>query len=193
MKLAKLGICLLVVGAIMALPGCAGGGHAGEAPAAGTSSASAATSPASGSEPESGSSAPVPEPGPPAEPVSSEANQAALAITANGTTLTAAFEGNSSAAAFADLLREGPVTASLHDYGNFEKVGPLPQGLPTNDAQVTTQPGDVILYQGNQVTIYYDQNTYSFTRLAHIDGATREGLLSVLGDGDVEVTFSLEG
>ena len=43
------------------------------------------------------------------------------------------------------------------------------------------------------MTIYYDQNTYSFTRLAHIDGATREGLLAVLGDGDVEVTFSLEG
>lgn len=193
MKLAKLGICLLVVGALMALPGCAGGGHAGESPAAASASVSSSTSSVASSEPEPDSSAPVSEPEPSAEPVSSEASQAVLAITANGTTLTAALEGNSSAAAFADLLREGPVTVSLHDYGNFEKVGPLPQRLPTNDAQVTTQPGDVILYQGNQVTIYYDQNTWSFTRLAHIDGATREGLLSVLGDGDVEVTFSLEG
>ena len=193
MRFAEFGICFVVAAVLMILPGCAGGGHAGEPSAAGTSSASAATSSTAGSEPESGSSAPVPEPGPSAEPVSSEANQAVLAITANGTTLTAAFEDNSSATAFADLLRGGPVTVSLHDYGNFEKVGPLPQSLPTNDAQVTTQPGDVILYQGNQVTIYYDQNTWSFTRLAHIDGATREGLLSVLGDGDVEVTFSLEG
>ena len=193
MKLVKLGICLLVVGALMALPGCAGGGHAGESPAAGASSATAETSSAASSEPESDSSASVSEAASSAESVSSEANQAVLVITANGTTFTAAFEDNSSAAAFADLLREGPVTVSLHDYGNFEKVGPLPQSLPTNDAQITTQPGDVILYQGNQVTIYYDQNTWSFTRLAPIDGATREGVLSVLGDGDVEVTFSLEG
>lgn len=193
MRFVEFGICLVVAGALMALPGCAGGEHTDEPSAAGTSSASAASSSATGSESESGSSAPVAEPGPSAEPVSSEANQAVLAITANGTTLTAAFEDNSSTAAFVDLLREGPVTVSLRDYGNFEKVGPLPQSLPTNDAQVTTQPGDVILYQGNQVTIYYDQNTWSFTRLAHIDGATREGLLAVLGDGDVDVTFSLEG
>ncbi len=114
-----------------------------------------------------------------------------LAITANGTTMTATLEDNSSAGAFAEMLREGPVMVSAHDYGNFEKVGPLPQSLPTNDEQITTQPGDVILYQGNQITIYYDQNTWSFTRLAHIDGATREGLLSMLGDGDVEITFAL--
>ena len=114
-----------------------------------------------------------------------------LTITANGTTFTASFEDNSSAKAFAELLKDGPLMLSLHDYGNFEKVGPLGTSLPTNDEQITTRPGDVILYQGNQITVYYDTNTWSFTRLAHIDGATREDLLAAFGQGDVEVTFSL--
>lgn len=115
-----------------------------------------------------------------------------LAITANGTSFNASFEGNSSAEAFADLLQEDPLTLSLHDYGDFEKVGPLGTTLPTNDEQITTQPGDVILYQGDQITIYYDANAWNFTRIAHIDGASRENLLEAFGQGDVEVTFELQ-
>ena len=114
-----------------------------------------------------------------------------LAITANGTTFTATFEDNSSAEAFAALLQEGPLTLALYDYGDFEKVGSIGMSLPTNDERITTQPGDVILYQGDQITVYYDTNAWSFTRLAHIDGASREDLLAALGRGDVEVTFSL--
>lgn len=114
-----------------------------------------------------------------------------LIIEVNGTRLEATFEDNTSAEALADLLREGAITVSLHDYGGFEKVGPLPTSLPSNDSQITTVPGDVILYQGDQITIYYDQNTWSFTKLAHIDGATRDGLLDILGDGDVTATLSL--
>lgn len=114
-----------------------------------------------------------------------------LAITANGTTFTATFEDNSSAEAFAALLQEGPLTLALHDYGDFEKVGSIGMSLPTNDERITTQPGDVILYQGDQITVYYDTNAWSLTRLAHIDGASREDLLAALGRGDVEVTFSL--
>lgn len=77
-------------------------------------------------------------------------------------------------------------------YGNFEKVGPLPFELPRNDETITTEPGDIILYQGNQITIYYDENTWNFTRLAKIDNVTREELLDVLGSGDVTVTFWIE-
>ena len=79
-----------------------------------------------------------------------------------------------------------------HDYGNFEKVGDLPWELPRNDEQITTEPGDVILYQGNQLTIYYDENTWDFTRIAKIGNTTREELLSAFGEGDVSVTMNLE-
>ena len=101
-------------------------------------------------------------------------------------------EENSSAEAFTALLQEGDLTVSMHDYGNFEKVGPLGTSLPTNDERITTKPGDLILYQGNQITIYYDKNTWSFTRLGKVQGLTQSELKEILGSGDVEVTFSLK-
>ena len=115
-----------------------------------------------------------------------------LVIEANGKQFYATLEDNSSAEAFTELLREGPLAVELHDYGGFEKVGPLPAELPRNDEPITTQPGDVILYQGSQITIYYDENTWTFTRLARIGSVTKEALLKALGPGDVTVTFWLE-
>lgn len=112
-------------------------------------------------------------------------------ITVGDTTLTAVPEENSSAEAFLAMLEEGPVTISMSDYAGMEKVGPLGRNLPQNDAPISVDAGDVILYQGNQITIYYDTNSWSFTKLATIKGATKESLLDVLGSGDVTVTFSL--
>ncbi len=106
--------------------------------------------------------------------------------------LTIRLENNSSAEAFAELLRDGDVTIDMHDYGGFEKVGPLGTALPTNDERITTEPGDVILYQGNQITIYYDTNTWSFTRLGKVQGMSPEELRAALGNGDPTVTFSLK-
>ena len=98
-------------------------------------------------------------------------------------------ENNSSAEAFIELLRDGDLTVYMHDYGNFEKVGSLGASLPRNDKRITTRPGDVILYQGNQITIYYDTNTWSFTKLGTVQNTER--LRAILGDGDVTVKFSL--
>ncbi|MCR5087989.1 MAG: hypothetical protein K6C08_00575 [Oscillospiraceae bacterium] len=112
---------------------------------------------------------------------------AELVIEANGQRFYADFEDNSSADAFKEKLNSGPVEIDMHDYGGFEKVGLLPWDLPRNDESVTTVPGDVILYQGNQITIYYDENTWNFTRIAKIGNVTREKLLDALGDGDVTV------
>lgn len=115
-----------------------------------------------------------------------------LVIQANDRIFYAVPEDNSSAEALIEKLTPGELELSLHDYGDFEKVGPLPWTLPRNDASITTEPGDVILYQGNQLTIYYDENTWSFTRLAHIGGVTRQELLEALGSGDVSVTLWVE-
>ncbi|MDE5772413.1 MAG: aldo/keto reductase [Ruminococcus sp.] len=80
----------------------------------------------------------------------------------------------------------------MNDYANFEKVGKLPKSLPRNDEKITTEAGDIILYQGNQVTIYYDENTWNFTRIGKIDNITQSELKEILGTGSVSVTFSLE-
>lgn len=114
-------------------------------------------------------------------------------ISANSKELSATFADNSSASAFRDLLADGPLVVEMNDYGNFEKVGSLGHNLPTNDTRITTVPGDVILYLGSNITIYYDVNTWTFTSLGRIDGnPTRESILSVLGKGNTNVTFALE-
>ena len=128
-------------------------------------------------------------PSPSGETASGE-EETKLKITVGDKELLATFEDNPSAEEFRDLLAQSPVTVEMDDYGGFEKVGPLGTTLTRSDEQITTQPGDVILYQGNQVTIYYGTNTWSFTRLARIDDPT--DLREKLGDGTVSVTFSLE-
>ena len=106
-------------------------------------------------------------------------------------TLSATLADNKSAAAFAELLKKGAVTVAMHDYGSFEKVGDLPTSLPRTDTPITTEPGDIILYQGNQITIYYDTNHWNFTRLGKITGKTQDELKAILGSGDVTAVFAL--
>jgi hypothetical protein len=115
-----------------------------------------------------------------------------LVIYANNKVFYAALEDNSSAEEFVEKLGSEAIEVEMHDYGSFEKVGDLPWNLTTNDEEITTEPGDIILYQGNKITIYYGQNTWDFTRLAKIEGATREELLEAFGDGDVNVSFWVE-
>ena len=120
---------------------------------------------------------------------SSSQEEPMLKITVGDQELLATFAENSSAEEFRELLSQRPVTISMEDYGGFEKVGPLGTTLTRNDTRITTQPGDVVLYQGNQITIYYGTNTWNFTRLAKINDST--DLQAKLGTGTVQVTFSL--
>lgn len=106
-------------------------------------------------------------------------------------TLTATLADNSSATAFYGLLEKGPLTVKMSDYGNFEKVGSLGTSLPRNDTHITTEAGDIILYQGNQITIYYDTNSWNFTRLGKVDGVTQAELKQILGKGDVTAVFDI--
>ena len=91
-----------------------------------------------------------------------------------------------------DLLSQGAVTIHMTDYGNMEKVGPLPAALPRNDEPTDTRAGDLILYQGRNFVIYYDTNSWNFTRLGKIDNISSGAMLkSILGNGDADVTLSI--
>ena len=105
--------------------------------------------------------------------------------------LNATLADNSSATAFYELLKKGPLTVDMHDYGSFEKVGSLSTSLPRNDTQITTTAGDIILYQGNQITIYYDTNSWNFTRLGKVNEVTQAELKKILGKGDVTAVFEI--
>jgi len=114
-----------------------------------------------------------------------------IVISVNGHTLTATLAQNSSGEALKKLLEDGPMTISMRDYGDMEKVGDIGTSLPTNDEQITTEAGDLILYMGSAFVIYYAPNSWNFTRLGKIDNITAQELKNILGDGSVEVTLSL--
>ena len=125
-------------------------------------------------------------------PLKKEDAEMQLQIKIGDDVLTASLAENTSAQALADLLKDSSLTLELHDYGSFEKVGTLPETLPRNDEQIQTDFGDLILYQGNQFSIYYDKNAWSLTKLGHIENVTQEQLKSMLGDGNVTVELSVK-
>lgn len=121
-----------------------------------------------------------------------ESEKMVIYFTVNDYVLTVELEDNSSAIALYDLLKEGSIDVDMRDYANMEKVGPLPESLPRNDKSIVADYGDVILYQGNALVIYYDQNSWSFTKLGSIQNITQEELKDILGTGNVVVTISID-
>ena len=110
--------------------------------------------------------------------------------------LFATLAENSSAQAFAEKLRDNPLALDMVDYSNFEKYGTLPFKLVQNDEQIDTKCGDIMLTWGNTFVIYYDHNSYRFSRLGFLD-AIEDGTMSqtdlkaILGKGDVKAVISL--
>lgn len=110
-------------------------------------------------------------------------------IAVNDSSFTATLAENAAVDALVDWMEEGPITLELSDYADFEKVGPLGRSLPASDSQTTTQAGDIVLYQSNQIVLFYGSNSWSYTQLGSIDDLT--GWEDALGSGDVTVTLSL--
>lgn len=115
-----------------------------------------------------------------------------MEIKINDTTLEATLENNSSADAFITLLEEGPLTLTMSDYANMEKNANLDVSLPENNEPLNTQAGDIILYQGKTLVIYYDRNSWNLTPLGKINNINAKSLKELLGTGDVTITFSLK-
>ncbi len=107
----------------------------------------------------------------------------------NSRILSVSLVDNSSTRALLKKLEDGPITISMSDYGNMEKVGSLGFNLPRNDEHIDTDYGDIVLYQGNSFVIYYDKNSWSLTKLGHIDNITKSELKEILGTKDIVVTI----
>lgn len=113
-----------------------------------------------------------------------------IGIRVGDTEWTAELEDNSSAEALWGMVSEKPLTVRMDDYGGMEKVGDIGTSLPRNDRDTRTGPGDIILYLGTNIVIYYDRNHWNFTRLGRILDVTESELRRVLGKGGVTVTFT---
>ena len=101
-------------------------------------------------------------------------------------------ENNSATQEFIKELKKGNVTVNASEYGGFEKVGDLGFSLPTSDENIGTSPGDIVLYQGDKISLFYGSHSWSYTKLGKIDNVDSNKLKEVLGSGDVTLEFSLK-
>ncbi|MDE7335719.1 MAG: hypothetical protein K2N10_05365 [Muribaculaceae bacterium] len=119
-------------------------------------------------------------------------SQTKIILTNGDRSMTATTADNGATRRLLELLSKGPITISMSDYGGFEKVGALPEALPASDTRITTSAGDIMLYQGNQMVIFYGTNSWSYTRLGKIDNATATEVRQFLGNGDIRLTIRQE-
>jgi hypothetical protein len=106
------------------------------------------------------------------------------------TPVNVTWENNSSVEELKELAKEG-LTISMSMYGGFEQVGSIGQSITRNDKQTTTSAGDIVLYSGNQLVVFYGSNSWSYTRLGKIN-LSEEELTNLLSNGDITITLSAE-
>ncbi|MBQ3357159.1 MAG: hypothetical protein IJG45_08645 [Oscillospiraceae bacterium] len=113
-----------------------------------------------------------------------------LQMTINGTAVSVAWEDNDAVRALTELASAGTLTVPMSMYGGFEQVGELGTALPRADVQTATRPGDVVLYSGDRIVVFYGSNSWAYTRLGRITDKTGEELALLLGGGDAVITLS---
>lgn len=112
-------------------------------------------------------------------------------IKVNNNVLNIKLEDNSATIELRERLKNGDIVLNAHDYGGFEKVGDLGFSLTREDTNITTSVGDIVLYQGNQISLFYNSNSWSYTKLGKIQNVSSSELKNILGNGDVTITFTL--
>ena len=120
-----------------------------------------------------------------------EAKENQIRITVGESSFIVTLEDNESAAALRELLLDGDRTISASNYGGFEKVCQLGTRLPSHDVQTTTQAGDVMLYNSNQIVIFYASNSWAYTRLGRVEGLSAGELEAILSGSESEITLSI--
>ena len=119
-------------------------------------------------------------------------SQTKLFLTANGVTKSATLVDNKATTELISLLKEGPISLTMTENGGFEKVGNLPQSLPTSDVRQTAHSGDIMLYVGNVLCIFFGSNTWAYTKLGTLDNMTSSEIKQFLSGNPVTVSLSLD-
>ncbi len=115
-----------------------------------------------------------------------------LRLFISGTEVAVDWEENESVGALIELASAGPLSVQMSMYGGFEQVGALGTSLPRNDVQTTTQSGDIVLYAGDQIVVFYGSNSWAYTRLGRVSELSAEDMTKLLANGDVVIELSLE-
>ena len=102
------------------------------------------------------------------------------------------WEDNDSVRALREMTNSSSLTIEMGMYDGFEQVGQLPGALPSEDRQMDTKPGDIVLYASDQIVFFYGQHTWSYTRLGQIRNKSEAELQQLLGNRDVVITIKQE-
>ena len=119
-------------------------------------------------------------------------SQNKINITIDGRSISATLADNVATKALVEKLANGPIIINMNNYGGFEKVGALPWSLPSADTQITTKPGDIMLYTSNNIVIFYGENTWAYTPLGVLDTRDPVEISNFVGNGNMQVTISLD-
>ena len=122
---------------------------------------------------------------------SEETEEKALKMTIGSTPISVKWEDNESVNVLKELCRDQTLTISMSVYGGFEQVGSIGLDIPRNDVQTTTSSGDIVLYSGNQLVVFYGSNSWAYTRLGHITDKTSQEITELLSGGNVTITLSI--
>jgi len=121
-----------------------------------------------------------------------EENIDMIKIKVNSNVLEVKLEDNEATKSLVERLKNGDISVNANEYGGFEKVGNLGFSLPRNDKNITTSAGDIVLYQGNQISLFYNSNSWSYTKLGRVQNVSGAELKNILGSGDVTLVISLD-
>ena len=114
-----------------------------------------------------------------------------LQMTIGNTPVSVAWEDNDAVQALKELCNNQLLTIQMSMYGGFEQVGPIGTALPQNDMRTTTSAGDIVLYSGDQMVVFYGSNSWAYTHLGHITDKSTEDMADLLSNGDTVITISL--
>ncbi|MBP3197200.1 MAG: hypothetical protein J6N21_09390 [Butyrivibrio sp.] len=116
----------------------------------------------------------------------------AMVLYINDEKVNVSWEDNSSVDALKELVSSGPLSINMSLYGGFEQVGSIGQSLPREDKQTTTSSGDIVLYSGDQMVVFFGSNSWSYTKLGHIIDKDDSEIESLLSKGDVTITLKMD-
>ena len=121
----------------------------------------------------------------------SEQEAEAMKLWIGETAVAVDWEDNDAVRALSAMVAEQPLTIEMSMYGGFEQVGSIGTNLPRSDVQTTTRAGDIALYAGNQMVVFYGSNSWAYTRLGRVTDKTAGEMAALLSHGDVTITVSI--
>lgn len=127
-----------------------------------------------------------------AAPEKNEEEVINMTMKINDEVVNVTWENNESVKALLKMAAEDPVVVNMSMYGGFEQVGLLGTTLPSNDQNIKTKPGDIVLYTSDSIVVFYGNNSWAYTRLGHIEDKSKAELQDLLSRGNVVITITAE-